>query len=217
MSAQIAQAVATERRALADIFESLDEAQLRTPSLCDGWTVKLVAAHLTTMFNVGFPRMTLRIIGEQMSFARAVDRVAKELANRPIEAIAAQLRANAENHRHPPGAPLAPLTDIIVHGQDVCRPLGLTRTVPFDSVVMSMAHITSGRAFGFLPAARIRGLRLVATDGDAAWGKGHVIHGPALSLLLAVMGRKVALTDLGGAVPVLSDRIDGVKPQRQQS
>ncbi len=210
----VANVVASERLTLADLFDTLDEGQLRTPSLCAGWSVKDVAAHLTTLFNVSMPGMAMRVLGEQLSFSRAVDRLTKELANRPIEAIAAQLRANADDRRHPPGAPLAPLTDLLVHGQDICRPLGLAHPVPFDHVAAAMDYVTAGRAFLFLPFSRIRGLRFVATDGDRTWGKGTVIHGPVMSLLLATMGRKVALADLGGAVHLLSDRIDGVKRQR---
>lgn len=192
---------------MADLFESLNEGQLRTPSLCDGWTIKDVAAHLTMAFNVTVPGMIVRVLGEQLSFARAVDRVTRQLADRPIEGIVAQLRDHAGNRRHPPGAPLAPLVDVIVHGEDVRRPLGIEHTVPFDRVSAAMGFVTGGRALGFLPGSRVRGLRFVATDGDGEWGKGHIIHGPAMSLLLAAMGRRVAMAELGGATNVLADRL----------
>jgi uncharacterized protein (TIGR03083 family) len=39
-------AVANERRQIATLVEGLDVAQLATPSLCSGWDVKTVAAHL---------------------------------------------------------------------------------------------------------------------------------------------------------------------------
>jgi hypothetical protein len=35
--------IATERRALADLVDGLDEQQLATPSLCGAWTVQDVA------------------------------------------------------------------------------------------------------------------------------------------------------------------------------
>ena len=43
--------VATERRSTADLFEGLDAGQLATPSLCEGWTVKHVLAHLTMQLD----------------------------------------------------------------------------------------------------------------------------------------------------------------------
>jgi len=202
-------AIADERRSLADLFETLTPAQLASPSLCSGWSVHHVAAHVTTLFNVSMPGMAMRILGEQLSPSRAIDRVTRQMANRPIEGIIAQLRDCATDRRHPPGRPLAPLADLVIHGEDVRRPLGLRREVPFERVSASMQLVTGGRAIGFLPGSRVRGLRFVATDGDGTWGKGGaIIHGPAISLLLAAMGRPVALRDLGGAVGLLNERIE---------
>lgn len=41
-------------------------------------------------------------------------------------------------------------------------------------------------------------LRLVAVDADVSIGEGHDVRGPALSLLLAICRRRVALDDLDG-------------------
>ena len=38
--------IATERRAFADTLETFTQEQWETPSLCEGWLVKDVAAHL---------------------------------------------------------------------------------------------------------------------------------------------------------------------------
>ncbi len=200
-------AIATERLALANMFESLTPQQLRTPSLCEGWSVKHVAAHLTMSFNVTVPGLAIRAIGEGLSVSRAIDGMTREQERRPIGDIVHQIRDHAYDRRHPPGAPAAPLTDVIVHGEDARRPLGITREIPFRWVATSMTFVTGGRAFGFVPSKRIRGLRFVSTDGDGMWGNGDIIHGPALSLLLAVLGRRVAFKDLGGAVHVLGDRL----------
>lgn len=209
----IATAIADERTALADLFDSLTPEQLATWSLCAKWTVKDVAAHLTTMFNVSIASMMIRIAKNRFSAAKAFEQVTIELAARPIEQITAQLRENASNTKHPPTAPIAPLVDLIVHAQDVRRPLGIPRYVPFERVSAAMDFVTGGRATGFVPAARVRGFRFQATDGDGVWGKGQLIHGPALSLLLGAMGRGVAFVELGGAVDVLSARLEGKVPR----
>lgn len=208
-------AVAAERLSLAELLETLTPLQLGTPSLCAGWTVQHVAAHLTTLFNVTMPHMTIRIARHRFNFDKAVNEVTNELARRPIEQTLAELRANASNSKHPPSAPFAPLTDVIVHGEDIRRPLGVHRDVPFASTAAAMSFVTGGRARGFLPGSRIRGLRFQATDGDGVWGAGQLIHGPALSLLLAVMGRRVALSDLGGAVGLLDARLTNKVPRIQ--
>ncbi|CAB4883813.1 unannotated protein [freshwater metagenome] len=206
--ADLQDAVADERMALADLLQTLTPEQLNTWSLCASWKVPAVAAHLTTLFNVSMPGMTVRIARNRFSFGRAVEQLTAELAQRPIEQIAEQLRANARNSKHPPTLPLAPLTDLIVHGEDIRRPLGLVREIPFERVSAAMEFVTGGRAVGFVPANRIRGLRFMATDGDGIWGSGQIVHGPALSLLLGALGRRVAFADLGGSVEVLSARLE---------
>ena len=44
---QIWQTIDAQRRNVADLLEDLSENQWRWPSLCAGWTVRDVAAHLT--------------------------------------------------------------------------------------------------------------------------------------------------------------------------
>lgn len=41
-------AVADQRRQFASLINGLDDAQLATPSLCLGWDVKTVAAHVVS-------------------------------------------------------------------------------------------------------------------------------------------------------------------------
>ncbi|MCU1364858.1 MAG: hypothetical protein JWN39_497, partial [Ilumatobacteraceae bacterium] len=122
----IIRAITRERLALATMFEELDARQLATPSLCEGWTVHDVAAHLTMPFNVSGAKLLWNALVEPMSISGAMNRLTKEQGHRPIEGIVAQLRDQAGNRKHPPGMPIAPLVDLIVHGEDVRRPLGIT-------------------------------------------------------------------------------------------
>ncbi|MEQ1701413.1 MAG: maleylpyruvate isomerase family mycothiol-dependent enzyme [Ilumatobacteraceae bacterium] len=205
---EVFEAVAAERLALADMLEGLTPEQLSTPSLCAGWTVQEIGAHLTFLWTVSFPLMMWRVVKARGSFPRAVDRLTRERGHQPIDEIVAGLRANAHFRKHPPGVPQAPLTDAIVHGEDVRIPLGITREVPLPAVRIALDFVTSGRDRGtFLPRGRLQGLRLVATDQDWAWGKGEEISGPSLPLLTGVMGRTPALHALGGAVGVLQARV----------
>jgi uncharacterized protein (TIGR03083 family) len=47
-------AVADERRSIATLIDSLNPDQLATESLCAGWDIKTVAAHLISDFTDGF-------------------------------------------------------------------------------------------------------------------------------------------------------------------
>ena len=47
--------VADERRQIASLLDDLDDAPLATPSLCRGWDIKTVAAHLVSTIADGLP------------------------------------------------------------------------------------------------------------------------------------------------------------------
>jgi uncharacterized protein (TIGR03083 family) len=87
---QIHAATAQERRRIADLIDDLDEAQLATPSLCAGWDVKTVGAHLVSYLTAG----TLRVswLGARRgSQDRAIDELARRRARQPATEIAASL------------------------------------------------------------------------------------------------------------------------------
>lgn len=45
----ITAAIAAERRELADLFDALTPAQWKAPSLCAGWRVREVVAHMFSL------------------------------------------------------------------------------------------------------------------------------------------------------------------------
>lgn len=202
--------VAAERRALADDLDELTPDQWATQSLCEAWTVRDVAGHLTAAFLVSLPSLMLRIAKNLGNFDKAMSQVAKELGARPPDDIVATIRENADHRFTPPGSgPEAPLADWIVHGQDIRRPLGLHRDFPADSLAVALEATHAGLK-GFVPKGRVAGLRYRTTDLDWSGGPsdGAVLEGPGEAVLLAVCGRTVALDDLtGDGVEVLAARL----------
>jgi hypothetical protein len=54
---------------------------------------------------------------------------------------------------------------------------------------------------------RINGVTLRMTDADWSYGSGPEVAGPGIAVLMAMVGRKIALGDLNGdGVAVLSGR-----------
>ncbi len=105
----------------------------------------------------------------------------------PAELVA-QLRATAGSARRPLGAqPPDPLVDILVHGQDIARPLGRARPMPPDRVQPALEHVWSSSFYG--ARKRFAGLRFVATDVDWSVGEGAEVRGPSGELLLLLTGR----------------------------
>ncbi|WP_028478613.1 maleylpyruvate isomerase family mycothiol-dependent enzyme [Nocardia sp. CNY236] len=180
--------VRAERLALADFLEDLGETEWAQDSLCSGWTIHDVLAHITV-------RDTLRTALVGMIRARGDwDRMTADLAREqaarftPTQLIA-QLRDMAGSaHRAPGAAPVDPLVDIIVHGQDIARPLGRTWQPSAERVVVALDHVLTSRFYG--ARKRLRGARLTATDIEWTYGDGHQeIQEQAIDLLLVATGR----------------------------
>jgi len=201
-------AIASERRRIADLVESLTPEQLEVPSLCGDWTVREVAGHLVAAVSPVPARQLLgTFVASGFRLHRANARLALSFARRPTAADG--LRRNAENPFRPPvvGYP-GQLTDLQVHGQDMRRPLGLPHGLDMDRLRVSLEFLTGGRAVGFTPRRRLAGLRLEATDLAWSWGAGAALAGPAEALMMAVTGRRVALAELDGpGVRLLARRL----------
>ncbi|MFN8126011.1 MAG: maleylpyruvate isomerase family mycothiol-dependent enzyme [Candidatus Nanopelagicales bacterium] len=204
--------IADERRATADLIEGLSDAQLDTPSLCGAWTVRDVAAHLLMPLVTSTPRFAWTMVRNRGNFNAASESLTAEVARRPTPEIAAGLRDRAARRFTPPGLGLeAPLTDLLIHGQDMRRPLGLTRDFDPDRLRVALDFMTGPKASrGFVPADRVRGLSWRTTDLDWSAGSGPEVTGPAEALLLAIAGRPVALPELSGpGLDTLAARLDG--------
>jgi uncharacterized protein (TIGR03083 family) len=202
--------LAAERRALADLVETLGEDQLRTPSLCEGWTVRDVVAHVTLSLDAR-PLVAVRaLVQARGSLPRAVQVMTADAGKRTTDELVALLRERAELRWSPPGFGLeAPLTDIVVHGVDLRRPLGIRHEPEPDAVRTGLDFVVQRKAGrGFTHPRHQRGLRFVATDLDWSHGTGPVVQGPALPLLVALCSRPAVLEDLeGDGVPVLRERL----------
>jgi uncharacterized protein (TIGR03083 family) len=191
------QEITAQRLALADLLDGLDDAQWRTPSLCSGWTVQAVAAHLIPPGKGGLLEFLPLLVKARGSFARANDEAVLREAQRPRSEIVADLRTHAGSHFAPPlMGPGAPLSDVLVHGLDIRVPLGIDP--PDGAWVDVLDFLVGSKArLGFVDG-RLPGVRLRASDRDWSHGRGPDVTGSAPWLALAVGGRAVALEHLSG-------------------
>ena len=179
----------TQRARFCDLVEGLDEEQLATRSLCEAWTTRDVAAHLA-LSQSGAREVAVGLVRARGSFDRMIrDTALRRAATATVAEDLAAIRAMVGSRRRVPGvSPIEPLTDVLVHTQDVARPLGIEVTVPLDAAVASADRVWS-MGFPWFPRRRFRGRRLVATDTDWSVGEGEVIEAPMADLLLLVTGR----------------------------
>jgi uncharacterized protein (TIGR03083 family) len=183
---------------LIDDLEGIDEQRWDEPSLCAGWTVHDVLAHLVDTARTTRIGFVVGLARARFDFDRQnADGVDRERGATPAATLERFRRVLTRTSTPP--APLdSRLVEAIVHGEDIRRPLGLSHPYPRDAVVRSLRlQARTPASFGGAKDL-IAGLRLTATDADVTIGAGPEVTGPALSLLLAISGRRVALSDVAG-------------------
>lgn len=190
--------VHAERRALIDDLSRLDESHWQHPSLCDGWTVHDVTAHLVDVATATRLGFILDMARARFDFDRQNDRgITRSLGASPWETLA-RLRRVASRTSGPPAPLDTRIVEEVLHGEDIRRPLGIHRDYPQEAVVRSLRQQARMPASFGGAKELVAKVRLTATDADLSIGDGPDVVGPALALLLAISGRHVALDELSG-------------------
>jgi uncharacterized protein (TIGR03083 family) len=191
--------IAAERRAFGDVLDGLAAPDWNEPSLCSGWRVREVVAHMTMPFRYPGPRFLGELVRSRGNFARMADRVARRDAQAPIGTLLEGWRTNVDNPWRPPGGGLkGALTHDVVHGMDITVPLGIEHPVGDSALRVVLDHATtplSLKHFGL----DLTGIRLEADDLDWAFGEGEPVRGGARALLLVLMDRRLPAGLLSGA------------------
>ncbi|MGV9793410.1 maleylpyruvate isomerase family mycothiol-dependent enzyme [Gordonia sp. NPDC003422] len=191
-------AIADERRKLADDVAGLTTEQWDTPSLCAAWTCRDVVAHLVVPLTVSIPAFGLAMIKASGNFDRANLAMTAKVAERYRDRLPTMLRDKADKRFTPPGyGPSAPLTDIVVHGLDIRRPLGMPSGVDAERQRAVLDFLTSPKAREIFSTVGDQ-VCWRATDIDWTAGRGPVIEGAAESLMLVLTGRRVGAEEIGG-------------------
>ncbi|MGY1699178.1 maleylpyruvate isomerase family mycothiol-dependent enzyme [Geodermatophilus sp. SYSU D00766] len=191
--------VHTERTRLLHVLERLDEEQWDTPSLCAGWSVRDLVVHVLMPYELSTPRFLLTMLRARFDFDRAADRWATTDTRTPAEVVAG-LRKTERRTFNVPGAPVeAPLSHLVIHAQDVYRPLGVPSPTDPENARVALEQLTGPRARRSLPPGILDGLAFSATDTDWHHGEGAQVSGPATALLTTLSGRTAALPELAGA------------------
>ncbi len=190
-------AVHAERKALAADLRGFGPEDWDRPSLCSGWTVRDVLAHMTSAAKLTPPAFFGQMIGSGFSFDKVQEKgVAAQRGASPADTLA-NFESVLTSVKHPPGPTATWLGETIVHSEDIRRAAGIKHAYPVDAVV-TVADFYKGSNLLIGAKNRIAGLTLRATDADWSHGTGPEVKGPVLSLVLAMTGRTVADDDLAG-------------------
>jgi uncharacterized protein (TIGR03083 family) len=199
-------AIDRERRALADQLGALAPERWQTPSLCAGLSVREVLAHLTVSGAVSPARWFAGVLRARFDFDLQMDqRLREQLGDSAAETLR-RFQATVGSRTAPPLPRLALLGEMVVHGEDIRRPLGLEREHP-RSTLRAVLRYYAGTDQVVLARGRVGGLRLEATDDDFSTGDGGLVRGSSLALIMAMTGRKAYCAELSGpGVAVLAAR-----------
>jgi uncharacterized protein (TIGR03083 family) len=212
---QVWRVIAAQRTSLADLLDDLSDDQWRQPSLCAGWTVREVAAHLTLQ-QLGFGDLFATMVQWRGSMDRTIHHMAcRRAAALSTGQIIGEIRGMVGSRRHNLGVThLETLTDILVHGQDIAIPLGRRHDMPPAAAAVAADRTLSMRWPPPLPSIRkVAGFRLTATDTPWSVGAGPEVRGPMSALLLTCCGRVAVLPQLSGdGVPGLAARLSAPAP-----
>jgi uncharacterized protein (TIGR03083 family) len=195
--ADIREALADEREQLVSDVRDIEGADWDRPSLCEGWAVRDVIGHLIRVeayyryaapFFIGLLRYGLRI---NTCIARDAR---KRAAGRSSESLVADLAATRYEttfgaRLHPFSA--IPLAELIIHGQDIRRALGMGRRFPIDRLI-AVANMLARP--GRYPWGRGRRTNAAfeATDADWRVGTGEVVRAPLEEIVVTLAGRRIS-------------------------
>jgi uncharacterized protein (TIGR03083 family) len=194
----ISEWIAADRRDLAGVLDGLTAAQWDAPSLCDGWAVRHVVAHLTMPLRYSPPRFLLRLAAAGGSFQKMSDRVARRDGELPRAQLIATLRDRATYPWKPPGGGLeSSLTHQVVHGLDITAALGAGRRIPDEAMAAVLGTVTGPQSMKHF-GVDLSGVQLQATDLDWSHGQGAPVRGTAADLVLLVTGRRLPEGALSG-------------------
>jgi uncharacterized protein (TIGR03083 family) len=191
--------IAGQRRAVADLLADLTDPEWDTPSLCAGWRVRDVAAHLALAPQPPGPlTMAAEAIRAGGRFHRLNHDIAVRHANRPGADLVDELRRHAGSRRLPAVTNYRNiLFDVLVHAQDIAIPLERPLVMPVRAAAAGATRVWT-MGWPFWARRRLPAVRLVATDTDWSVGAGPEVHGPIAALLLLLTGRRAALPGLSG-------------------
>ncbi|GIE95071.1 maleylpyruvate isomerase family mycothiol-dependent enzyme [Paractinoplanes rishiriensis] len=198
MADEVRAAVVAERTELVQMLAGLTPEQWAAPSLCAGWRVREVVAHITMPYRMGLPQFLGGMVRARGNFNRMADRVARRDTGRFSDAeLLGSLRDNVAHQWQPPGGgPVGALSHDLIHGLDISVALGVARRPPVERVGMILAA-ADGRNLRYF-GVDLSGVRLEATDLDFRMGAGAPLRGAAQDLLLIVCGRRVPASRLEG-------------------
>jgi uncharacterized protein (TIGR03083 family) len=190
--------VGAQYDALGALLDGLSPARWDTPSLCEGWRVREVVAHMTMPARYTEEQFMAELRDAEFDFTRLSNEVATRDASLTTAELVADVRDEIMQHWTPPGGGYhGALNHVVIHGLDITVPLAATRCATDDALRVVLDDLTAGGAHGHF-GTDISGRMLEATNLDWSFGTGAPLRATAEDLALHICGRNIADGRLDG-------------------
>jgi len=199
--------VVDEQAEFAELLRGLTPEQWEQQSLCAGWSIRDAVIHIAIHSHTNGTERTLGLARARFSEDRQMEPERRRTTDELVEWLASPAKVGKGGRFDI----LTQLSELVIHQQDVRRPLGIERKIPAErlNVVLDFGVAASGLTWTMaFSRKRAKGLRLVASDIGWWAGAGPEVRGPGEAILMGLNGRGDALADLtGDGVPVLAGRM----------
>ncbi len=197
MAVNLMPMVHKERQMLYEFLEKLAPEQWTASTWCSKWNVQQVTGHVVAAAHITAPHFLKMMITNGFSFDKFVAKDLAQYATGSPADVLGRFKEIITSDKKPPGPAYVALGEVMVHGEDIRRALGDPGEHPAEHLsALAPMYAKTGRPLQ--GKVRAQGLSLRATDIDWTHGDGPEVAGPAMSLVLAIVGRKGALADLEG-------------------
>lgn len=173
---------------LADLLEAGPAETWDAPSLCAGWQVRHVVAHVTMPVRLSPEQFGAEMAAAGGDFTVLSDNVAARDASLPTAELLGAVRSPVLHAWQPPGGGAAgALSHAVIHSLDVTVALGRPAVAPVEAVVAVLDQLTAadGAFFGI----DLAGVRLEADDTAWSWGDGDIVRADSGRLVALLSGR----------------------------
>jgi uncharacterized protein (TIGR03083 family) len=190
--------ISTTCLTLAAVLAELPPSGWDTASLCDGWRVREVVAHVTMPVHYSEAEFMAELQADGFDFTKLSNRLAARDSRRPTDDLVASLRSTQLHEWTPPGGGhRGALNHVVIHSLDVTVPLAVPVAASPDALRAVLDDLTSGGASSHF-GTDLGGRRLVASDLEWEFGSGRELRGTASELALHVCGRRLPAGRLEG-------------------
>ncbi|WP_138733196.1 maleylpyruvate isomerase family mycothiol-dependent enzyme [Modestobacter excelsi] len=180
--------VAPTCNGLADLLAGAPAEIWDAPSLCEGWQVRHVVAHVTMPARLTPERFGAEMAAAGGDFTVLSDTVAARDASLPIADQLDALRSPLLHAWQPPGGGAAgALSHAVIHSLDVTVALDRPSVAPKEAVIAVLDQLTA--ANGALFGLDLTGVRFEAADTESSWGSGDVVRADSGDLVALLSAR----------------------------